>query len=235
MKSILNKLKDKVSDLIQIPELAEDDNKLCGPFTSAIDLFDSMERQDKRKKEIGKKYPVKYFLSETLPKSKRKLIRKIDNIKWGIRYRTIDRYDILKMPTVSKSYHDRDYLLLHSVFTLITDYVEIECARMHVMSNDQIPDMKRKDRSRFYGIAHLDWAISQTSGAQAENALKIKELYMWWKDCYLERECSYTMASRKHKDTTKIASCMCAIDEFYHEEEQTMLKIAIDVRRSLWT
>lgn len=234
MKSILNRLKDKVTDLIQIPELAEDDSKICGPFTSATDLFDSLEKQDERR-EIGKKYPVKYFLSETLPKSKDILIRKIDNVKWGIRYRTTDRYDLLKMPTVSKSYHDRDYLLLHSVFTIIIDYVEIECARMHVMADNESPKLKRKERSRFYGIAHLDWEINQTGGMQAENALKIKELYLWWKDCYLERECSYTMASRKHKDTRKIASCMCAIDEFYFEEEQTMLKLAIDVRRSLWT
>ena len=223
----IEKISNKILDRISIPE---DSPLNTGPFSSADDLFLSLEVRKADEQKIKKKYPFRFFCSKTVPRTSRKVRDSIKKAEWAVRYRTTSRYDIIRMPTVSKSYHDKDYLMLHGVFSLLVDFVEVECAHM----NYDIPN--KPNRSRRLGLDHLDWQINLPGNPNKEYARMTKELYLWWTDCYLNREDSYEIAKRKHPNDQKAASLMSAgIDHFYLQEEQVMLSKVIEIRNSLWT
>lgn len=127
-----------------------------------------------------------------------------------IRYRTYDRYNIIKIHSLEPSYYDIDTRLLHGMFSLLVDYVEIEKANLERLFGDEgLYDrpcfrkwyyrIYRKIRklfvnisSRDLGLAYLDWEISNLDPSfpanQRDYAKEVKELYLWWVDDYLKRE-----------------------------------------------
>lgn len=213
MKNILISIKEKVKKSIAIPGYYN--SSIEGTtYSSVNELIQSITDRRADLDLMKKKYPVRYFLSETVPDNLYNSKRNIRNLWHKVKHHTTERYDILKMPTVEKAYHDKDYLMLHAVFTFIVDYVEIECA------NQQ--GQKRKKRSRYLGLQHLDWEINSTAPPQSDNAMVIKELYLWWKDCYLERE-NYNIPT------------LIGQESFLASEEDIMLEKAISVRGALWT
>jgi len=83
----------------------------------------------------------------------KRLLRKIDLYNW-IRYRTWNRYHILKMRYLKPGWHDEDELLIHSMFEVLSQFIEGE------------------DK---YQIVAWD------SNPQDKHAWKeMNELYKWW-------------------------------------------------------
>lgn len=148
--------------------------------------------------------PLAYWLNETVPEFfsdvNRKLTGPFKELKSWIRYRVFDKYHVVKTG-LKPGYHEIDSRMLHSLFQLLVDFVEIEKAWMHVVWSE---DNKRTFnvpwysqgmfriknwRSRDAGLAYLDWECTlnsptlsdnERSDAQAETAYVIIELYKWW-------------------------------------------------------
>ena len=77
------------------------------------------------------------------------------DLTWWIRYRTTNRFHVLKMPSMKPGWCDTDGRLLHASFTLLENYVEKE---------------------KPFKI--IDWTDCDTS---REYANEIHDLYLWWK------------------------------------------------------
>ena len=146
-----------------------------------------------------KNHPIKYFISETIPDKFNEWITfPFNNIRQWFRYRFFDRYHIIdtKLPP---DYHEVDTRLMHGMFSLLVDFVEIEKAWMQVVFdnkaryNYKYPWWSIKKfksfRHKQAGLDNLKWEmtldspstpISDQSPSQAAAAREIWELYHWW-------------------------------------------------------
>lgn len=110
---------------------------------------------------------------------------------WINQYRT----RTLRIQTLDATYHDADSVLMHAVFQVLVDYVEVDCAWLNVVFDRELLtwDIRLKHalglefRSRHHGVAYLQWEqeLRDEKGkevAQAITAKKIYDLYWWWKD-----------------------------------------------------
>lgn len=149
--------------------------------------------------------PFAYWLNETVPDFlkdiKKGIISLINDARYAIRVRVFDRYHVIHT-RLKPGYHDCDERMLHGMFNLLVDYVEVEKAWMHVVF-DKEERRKRKHpwwslgwtrfksfRDPDAGLAHLRWESSlddpnlpanERSPSQAASAREILELYQWWK------------------------------------------------------
>lgn len=149
--------------------------------------------------------PFAYFVMETIPDKwddvYRAVTRPFNNARDWIRYRSSDRYHIINTG-LRPGYHELDERMLHGMFSLLVDFVEVESAWMHVVFDKNqkkkyCPPWWSFRRFRFNsfrsveaGLAHLKWEmtldserlpISDRNPGQAEMAREVWELYHWWK------------------------------------------------------
>lgn len=150
--------------------------------------------------------PFSYWLNETVPdffKDIRKAIKRpINDARYAIRVRVFDRYHVINTG-LKPGYHDCDERLLHGMFNLLVDFVEVEKAWMHV-AFDKDERKRRKHpwwslgwtrfkafRDPQAGLDHLKWEatlddpklpINERSIDQAAAAREVMELYHWWKE-----------------------------------------------------
>lgn len=162
--------------------------------------WDEWEDQQRRER------PFAYWLNETVPTFIRNILKNITNpindLRYGIRVRVFDRYHVI--PTGLKpGYADGDTRMLHGMFNLLVDFVEVEKAWKHVVFDENAQKRFRHPwwslgRTRFKafrdpaaGLAHLHWEATldnpdldenQRSPHQAQAAREILELYHWWKE-----------------------------------------------------
>ncbi len=153
-----------------------------------------------------KERPIAYWLNETAPdffKDIRKTITKpFNDLRYAIRVRVFDRYHVI--PTGLKpGYADSDTRMLHGMFTLLVDFVEVEKAWMHVVFDREAQKQYqhpwwslgwtrfRAFRDPAAGLAHLQWEMTlddptlpvhERSPSQAQAAIEVWVLYHWWKD-----------------------------------------------------
>jgi hypothetical protein len=104
------------------------------------------------------------------------------------------------------------------------------------------------------GIAHLEWEMSleDESEEQRNSAKTIYDLYNWWKVKRPQREDPYDISgynslkvdevnwldesNPEYKEIVyKKVLEGSKIEDSYYKEDSEMLKLLIDVRRSLWT
>ena len=151
-------------------------------------------------------HPFRYWLSEItdvkLPVAWRHYVS--DNLDWVI-HRTYHRYHRLNTG-LEPGYSDTAEMLLHTPFTMLVDFIEIEKAHMYGWSDDH--DSKQGPkwwqhgpldnwRSPKMGLEHLYWEIDLVkdeswglkegdaeygeSTKQAAMAQEQLDLYIWWK------------------------------------------------------
>lgn len=162
------------------------------------------------KTEFKAKAPIRFFLSETLPRSIAPTLGRINRMRMWVRFRMV-RYDKIDSG-LGPGYYDKDTLLLHSAFNLLKDYVEIEQAWMHLICSKDSRKITWYEnyvpfyshyffRSREYGLEHLKWECNldnsseevheweiEANAHQAAAAREVRELYLWWVDAYLIRK-----------------------------------------------
>lgn len=218
-----------------------------------------------RDEKLKKHFPIRFFMWETFPELFEQYInRPYRDCKRWVRFRTWDKYHILKLD-VSKSYHDPDYIMLHSNFQILRNYVEIELAAWSEVNNDGISDeqtssftrfrkvlhgMKfKKQRNPAAGLRHLDWEIRDTSGYQQSSAKEQKALYLWWTiDRPLREEPYDSRLFDDHKDDdTSFKAIMTRpydkelvearhdMEKYYDAEDEEMLIRLMKIRKSLWS
>ncbi|MFI4955659.1 MAG: hypothetical protein ACHQAX_00425 [Gammaproteobacteria bacterium] len=74
--------------------------------------------------------PIRYYLNRIVDLFEYRVINKIKDAKWWIRHRTTEKYHLVDTG-LSPGYYDADTRMLHSVFSILKDFVEIECASMY--------------------------------------------------------------------------------------------------------
>lgn len=147
--------------------------------------------------------PWVYFFYETIPsffsKKWRRVTDKINDVKYWIRYRTVDRYHVIHT-RLKPGYKEFDERCLHGCFELMVDYVECQLSWRSVIFDE---DKKSKypwwgkgifrfttARRPEYGIDTLKWEstldstslpMHERSEYQAERARELLDLYHWWK------------------------------------------------------
>ena len=125
---------------------------------------------------------------------------KYEAITMWIRYRTYDKYHIVKTG-LEPGYREVDSIMLHTNFNLLKDFVEISLASRSYWQDD-VKKTWCETHMPFYrifypfcqpdlGIKHLEWASTlddptlpphEQSVEQAKHAKETLALYKWWVD-----------------------------------------------------
>jgi len=144
--------------------------------------------------------PVAYWVCETLSSGiDMYVIRPISNIPYWFRVRFFDRYHIINTG-LPPGYADMDTRLLHGMFNMLVDFVEIEKAHMNTVFNSEntaklswwsrYPFKFCTVRNASAGLEYLAWEQSldsqdldpeMRSDQQAHAAREVQDLYDWWK------------------------------------------------------
>lgn len=202
--------------------------------------------------------PVAYWIDDTLiPFVKRNTITRLNDIRSYIRYRIFDKYHLIHTG-LKPGYQDCDTRLLHGMFNLLVDFVEIEKAWMHVVFDDEA--MKKYNHpwwsfgwTRFKafrdpqaGLAHLEWEMSldspnlseyERSDNQAQTAREIAVLYDWWKNIRPQRPDVYeasgwsAICARKREKSGSTWAFLDSENETSEEREE--INRALDENRRI--
>jgi len=150
--------------------------------------------------------PVAYWLHEVFLDGirmfwKYRILGPINSLRYAIRHRFFDRYNIIHTG-LKAEYWDCDTRMLHGMFNMLVDFVEVEKAWMHVVFTDGNREKYgypwwslgwtrfKGYRCSEAGLDHLRWEmtlddpslpIEERSDSQARQAREIMELYNWWK------------------------------------------------------
>lgn len=153
-------------------------------------------------KEYRREAPIRHFMHRRLSRMILWPLKRMkDNTKYWIRYRTYDKYHVVKTG-LAPGYHSIDSQMLNVNFNLLKDFVEVETAWHHYICREDRKDTFLEKylpfyrgffpfRSREEAMKHLDWAATlddpklpphERSVDQAITARETIALYKWWVD-----------------------------------------------------
>lgn len=186
----------------------------------------------------------------------------VKNAERWIAFRTYDKYHVLKTD-LKPGYYDIDTRILHSNFSLLVDFVEIEKASLQYFfaSYEEAKNKSRvsfnkltKEQKKELGLQYLNWEIENDEEffpkQQKVSAKEIKNLYLWWTevrpsridpyDKYEEEldELSGSLNNMPEKNKKKLINLYKKIgklEDQYEKEDDAMLIRLMNVRRNLWT
>ena len=150
--------------------------------------------------------PFKYWLVETVPDwfedRWRNITKPYNDLRYALRCRVFDKYHVINTG-LPPGYADCDTRMLHGMFNLLVDYIEVEKAWMNVVFNK---DLRHKTKTPWWsigwtrfksfrnveaGLAYLNWEmtldnpnldVNERSDSQAKSAREQLALYKWWKE-----------------------------------------------------
>ena len=217
-----------------------------------------LEEWDKIGEENKVKYPIRYWIAETLiPNTWWPVSRTYDSIISYIRFGFFEKLHLIDTK-LKPDYYDCDTRLLHGMFALLVDFVEIEKAWMEAIFNENYKrpfwKLDSRFREREMGLKYLDWEItlinSEHDNLQGENAKIIKELYLWWVDIRPARMDPYDLMPDPELDEdgkeiwfpkkpdpkrTEMFKKIDYLERDYFLEDTQMMEKLVGVRGSLWT
>ncbi len=128
--------------------------------------------------------------------------------------------NILKIESLPDGWRDKDHVLLHACFQLLSDFVEQEIPKFpHI--NWNVP-ANSADPAVIKGIQFDQNTTDENASADTRDIKKeFEELYTWWQEW-------------KKKETTEKSSTFKEDHEEYLKENE-MLKKLIDLRMYMWT
>jgi len=225
----------------------------------------TMEDWEKWRSEVKAKSPIRYFIAEKLLNKIQDFINfpkdTYNSIRYYIRNRFITKTHYLKTGLEPGVYHELDERILYGLFNELVDFVEVEQAWINYISNDKKYNFKN-GRCIESGLDHLKWAsglkYDEDCGIaegeelygkptpQSESALKILELYNWWKDRKYRLDpteasgwsdyCQKKKIEGKNDEESRIAlEKLTNLEEKYEKEDEDMLIELIKIRKHLWT
>lgn len=149
--------------------------------------------------------PVAYFIMETVPEQAKDLWKAITkpyfSSKSWVRYRFFDRYHLINTG-LAPDYHEIEERMMHGMFSLLVDFVEVESAWMHIVFDEKEREKRKVPwwsmgwtrfksfRNPEAGLDHLRWEmtlddenlpVDERNPGQAKMAREVWELYHWWK------------------------------------------------------
>lgn len=201
-----------------------------------------------------KEAPVRYFFYRVFPRYFRRFVSfRIKGAYRWFQYRFMPRHRYHVVKTQLKpDYHEVDTRLVHAVFALLCDYVEIELAALQG---------SKKYRDKEAGKRHLRYRLDNHNDEDLAIQQEILELYTWWYEKYLpfdedsnEELGPFPVIRQDEKedllfrfsdpdDITVLETVLTrayydrqtAITEKHHQEVDEMLTRACKIRRHLWT
>ena len=208
----------------------------------------------------ARKKKLCYWIFETMPTYFRVKKMQLDDVIYWFKYRLQSKHKYHLIDTKLKpSYYENDKIMLHGMFAVLVNYVEIELAHMNHCFNDG----KNTKTNKQNGLEQLDWQINlvnedETSKHQSESAQQIKDLYVWWTDTRpnrddaldlsgynnIEQDYDHSvsvmemMANRDDKLKNEINTAFNKaeiIDAEYEDQDTEMLIKLIKIRKTLWT
>lgn len=191
---------------------------------------------DQWEDEAARRHPVRWLLGHTIPRRIDRIWRRFVHEPWyWLKCAVWHRYNVVRVRTLPPTWCDRDRLLLHAAFQVLTDFVERE-RPWELYEVEQSPDWEKRSggrlagpsavfetvRSRYLGIGHDEEDARERAAAWREVAL----LYFWWKarvtvedDDGFDENGEYSWDAEERKN----------------EEDTEMLCRLAKVRRVLWT
>lgn len=215
--------------------------------------------------KFRKNAPVRYFVFIFFPRKVWwKVKHKYEHIVDWFRYRIFPRYWYHIVNTgLTPGYHEAETRMLHSCFSLLEDFVEIQKGWRELAdpeNNKKYPGyfarVFGKQRFPEEGISYLKWEITlgddpkaiNYSPSQAASAREILDLYLWWKArpnriyteiIYLPK--GFRRSRSAYKSSPEFiaydASCKAreAEDIIYQKEDDDNLIRLIRIREAMWT
>jgi hypothetical protein len=171
------------------------------------------------------------------------------------------RKNIVRMRALKRSaWYDCDTRIFEANFQILVDYVEGELAWMQLITEGKTHWYHRwfpiKD-ARELALRYLEWEtqLGNDSPDQAEQAAKVRDLYLWYKDVRPNRpepydeiphrpfefeddeENGYLVLKSLHDDDEYVTAVKKAQEqeEAYEEEDTSRLVQLVQLRRMMWT
>jgi hypothetical protein len=213
----------------------------------------SMELWDRWRDNFIHRYPVRYFLQETLPSFYRRKLYQLKEIGYYVKFRTIEKYHVLNLKeTLSPGWHDEEKIMLHANFNILTKFIEN-------LGWKNISDWKKENKGKKFtksirkqqGLVMAQWYIEQSHNV--EEYKKIIRLYNWWTterpqrlDLYKDDrfwDRSEETGNKKRRKFSMVSTksqkfkyeLLNNTEEFYEKQDQSMLEILVSIRRTLWS
>lgn len=179
------------------------------PECATWDQWEEWEAKTKKER------PVAYFFRESLPLFfLRSWDRFVHEPWYWMKCRFWYRYNVVRIKTLPPTWCDRDEVLLHAAFQILTDYVEREQPWEFTATPEEIQEA--------YG------GPDECHPSRLQSAAELKSLYHWWT---VER-----LARKEPEDTGRDwGQKLLAAEKQWNEEDDANLKRLIDIRQTLWT
>ncbi len=127
--------------------------------------------------------------------------------------------NLLKIKSLSKGWRDKDSVLLHACFQLLSDFVEQEIPKFPQINWNVSADVSN---SVFKGIEFNPGSTEENDSTNTRDTKKeFEELYAWWQEW------------KKKEDIKK--NYTFEEDHADYLIENEMLKRLIDLRMYMWT
>lgn len=208
--------------------------------------------------QYKKNHPCLNFIYNTIDKIQ-DIIQwpfvKLDNVLYYLRYKYIKKTHYVPTYLPPGMWYDPNDRLIHSMFSLLVDFVEIDKAHMQKLCDKNSYRVTcpwySNFRSRELGLKYLEWECTLTgeNGRYASNAKEQLELYNWWTNVRLNRPDPYESTGYNAYCDTKdwdvwnnsdeplqyMLRKIREIQNEYAAEDTVMMMRLVRIRESLWT
>lgn len=138
------------------------------PFVATLEEWEDWHTEAK------KKYPIRYFLTHTLPcRTRRGWYRFVHEPWYWLKCRLFHRYNVIVCRKLGPTWVDRDHLMFHAAFQCLVDYVEKE--------DPEAATQTWNDVYKLYRTPNGDGNNHNQAKKRADDYMVIKKLYHWYK------------------------------------------------------
>ena len=191
---------------------------------------------------IAKQSKLKWLLADTIPTwYSMTFVHPYEQAVSKFKNKYIRKHTQINITSLKKGeWYDSDTRLLHGMFQLLVDFVELEKAHMQIVLCEKNTTWRMRSpkyRSPSMGIKYLDWEISLSKEEgglnQAKNAKQIKALYLWWiarssrvepmdvkGSMGMSTNEFYDSSADEYKNTEKVTSMFVQIDRKKDKEPE---------------
>jgi hypothetical protein len=226
---------------------------------------ETLEGWDAWEAATERDHPIIYWIVETLLDKIQDIVMfpmdVLNAVRMYYRYRFVYKTHKVETDLAKGEYHSTDELMLHSMFTILVNFVEVELAGRWVGSSDEAKPLFRKHallnwvelRSREAGVKYLEWEMGLPEPAhQSIRAKNVFELYNWWTvtrpnrpDPFVASGCEALYNEQSINDRILGATApegarecwkkQADIEAQYYTEDTEKLIQLVNIRQSLWT
>ncbi len=203
------------------------------PFSAGFDDWDDIHE------EARSAHPFRYWLAETGLRWVQDVVFYIpdtwESIGHYCRNRFIQRVHLIDTKWPPGHWMDTDERILRGVMEALVFYVEIDCGAWGTKKDPREAGLEHLDWEA--GLVHEDWVDDDLVGTptdQAERAMEVKSLYLWWKDERPARLDPYDFVDEEAEGLERYKECIRMEEEQQEEDDNNLIRV-IKARHGMWT